>query len=56
MPKLTKRVIDRLPDAVGRYVWDSELKGFGVVVRPPSKIHPAGSKTFVVRYRTGFRP
>lgn len=53
MPKLNKRFIDRLSDTEeDRYVWDSELKGFGVVMRPPSKVHTSGSKTFVVRYRT----
>lgn len=49
-PRITKRTIDAL-EADGRdYVrWDSELKGFGVRVRP------SGAKSFVSVYRTGGR-
>jgi integrase len=44
--KLTKRVVDAAARAGGRYVlWDSALRGFGVVVSP------SGTKTFIVRYR-----
>ncbi len=53
MPKLTKRVVDGLP--IGQqqqFFWDSEIKGLGVVVRPPSRFHPDGSKAFVLQYRT----
>lgn len=49
MPKLTKRVIDALaPDPSGRdvFVWDSELKGFGV------RMKPTGSASFLTQYRT----
>jgi len=45
MPKRTKRIVDGLP--IGKkqkFFWDSELKGLGVAVRPPSRIHPDGSK------------
>jgi hypothetical protein len=53
MPKLTKRIVDGLPIGTQqKFFWDSELKGLGVVVRPPSRIHPGGSKVFVLRYRT----
>ena len=53
--KLTKRVIDALkapePSKVGvkvreSFVWDRELRGFGV------QVMPSGLKSFVVQYRT----
>jgi integrase len=45
--KLTKRVIDALePGVMRRYVYDSALRGFGVVVLP------SGRKTFFAQYRT----
>ncbi|MBU3887198.1 site-specific integrase [Methylosinus sp. KRF6] len=47
MPKLTKRSVDELPaDGATRFVWDSELKGFGV------RVGEAGAKAYVVQYRT----
>lgn len=49
MPKLTKRVIDSLqPDQTGRdlFTWDSELKGFGV------RMKPTGAASFLIQYRT----
>jgi integrase len=49
MAKLTKRVIDALrPDAQGRdlFVWDGELRGFGV------RMKPSGTASFVIQYRT----
>jgi integrase len=51
--KLTKRAVDALAyDGTGNgacYVWDSEVKGFGV------RIYPAGRKAFLVAYRAGNR-
>jgi Arm DNA-binding domain len=53
--KLTKRVVDGLkapePSKVGvkvreRFVWDRELRGFGV------QVMPSGLKSFVIQYRT----
>jgi len=46
MPKLTKTVVDAaLPQATEFAVWDSELKGFGLRVRP------TGARSYVVVYR-----
>lgn len=50
MPKLTKRSVDALePKAEGYFVWDSEIKGFGV------RVMPSGSKTYQIQYRKGGR-
>lgn len=52
MEKLTKRVVEGLkPPKVGvpgsdLFVWDRELKGFGV------RVSPQGLKSFIVQYRT----
>ena len=47
MPKLTKRVVDALrPSAAGEtFVWDSDLKGFGV------RMMPTGVGSYVPKYR-----
>jgi integrase len=51
--KLTKRVVDALTyQGTGNgacYVWDAEIKGFGV------RIFPSGRKAFLVTYRAGTR-
>jgi len=53
MPKITKRAVDGLkPGPARRWLWDADLKGFGVCVHPKSTRHPAGLKAFSVRYRT----
>jgi integrase len=48
MPKLTKRCIDALRPLPGHdlFIWDSELHGFGV------RMKPSGSASFLVQYRT----
>ncbi|HWT62501.1 MAG TPA: tyrosine-type recombinase/integrase [Ochrobactrum sp.] len=47
MPKLTKTVVEGLQPKEKQYtVWCSDLKGFGV------SINPAGSKSYIVDYRT----
>ncbi len=47
MAKLTKRAVDALeaPKAGQSYLWDGEIRGFGV------RVVPSGLKTFVIQYR-----
>jgi integrase len=47
MPKLTKRIIDTIkPNPTGEtFVWDSELKGFGV------RVMPSGIASYILKYR-----
>jgi integrase len=48
--KLTKRVVEAAePAASDQYLWDAEVKGFGL------KVTPAGRKVFVFQYRMGGR-
>jgi integrase len=47
MPKLTKQTVDKALSRDKQYtIWCSELKGFGVY------IHPTGTRTYFVDYRT----
>lgn len=47
MPKLTKRLVeDQRPESAARFVWDTDVKGFGL------KVFPSGAKAFVFQYRT----
>lgn len=44
--KLTKQVVDAAtPDSAERFLWDTELRGFGL------RVSPAGRRTFMVQYR-----
>ena len=47
MSKLTKRAVDALtaPDQGQTFLWDGELRGFGV------RVTPSGLKTFILQYR-----
>lgn len=46
MKKLTKTTVDAAqPGAGQRFIWDVEVKGFGL------KVFPTGAKTFVFQYR-----
>ena len=48
--RISKRIVDATPPSEKDvYVWDSELKGFGL------KVSPAGRKTYIVQYRIGGR-
>ena len=51
MPKLTKRIVDALQHSKKRdvFVWDSEVRGFGV------RVKPSGTKTFLIQYRNAER-
>ncbi|HTY66166.1 MAG TPA: Arm DNA-binding domain-containing protein, partial [Alphaproteobacteria bacterium] len=57
MPKLTRRTIEAAhPDAEREaWVWDDEMRGFGLRVMPRSRKSPDGVKSFVVQYRIGRR-
>lgn len=47
MPKLAKTTVDSAqPGDKESFIWDTELKGFGL------KVFPTGAKTFVYQYRT----
>jgi integrase len=50
LEKITKRAVDaaRAGDA-DQFLWDSEIKGFGL------KVTPAGSKIYILQYRKGGR-
>lgn len=52
--KLTAKTVDKLP-AVEKPTtfFDSDLKGFGVRVMPPSGRSPVGARSWVVEYRPG---
>lgn len=44
--KLTKQVVHSAqPEAKEYYIWDTEVKGFGL------RVFPAGKKSFVYQYR-----
>jgi len=47
MPKITKRLVDATKPTKERvYVWDSEIKGFGL------QVLPSGVKSYVYQYRS----
>jgi integrase len=48
--KITKRTVDALqPGQTDQFLWDTEIKGFGV------KVTPAGNRVYVLQYRKGGR-
>ena len=48
MPKLTKRVVDEVQTENGRdfVLWDSELPGFGL------RVKPSGRRSYLIQYRS----
>ena len=47
MPKITKRTVDAAtPESKRYYVWDDQIKGFGLLVLP------SGVKSYIYRYRS----
>jgi hypothetical protein len=50
MPRITKRLVDAAEARSNEYfVWDSEIRGFGL------RVPPSGRKGYVVQYRAGRR-
>jgi len=50
MPKITKRSIDAMKQkSKDTFLWDAELRGFGL------RVSPHGKKTFILQYRSGGR-
>ena len=48
--KITKRVVDSAaPDKKDTFIWDTDLKGFGL------KVTPAGRRIYVLQYRINGR-
>jgi Arm DNA-binding domain len=48
--KITKRAVDAtVPGDKDMFLWDTDLKGFGL------KVSPAGSKVYLVQYQLGGR-
>ena len=48
--RLTKRIVDAAkPDVKDIYIWDTDLKGFGL------KVTPKGRKVYITQYRIGKR-
>jgi integrase len=50
LTKITKRAVDAVnPSRADQFLWDSDLKGFGL------KVTAAGSKVYILQYRKGGR-
>jgi integrase len=47
MPKLTKRLVDAVQHdkQLEQFIWDSDVRGFGL------RVKPSGAKTFLIQYR-----
>jgi integrase len=54
MTKLTNRSIEAIKNSDKEFfVWDEELPGFGLRIKPPSRRHPTGVMSFLIQYRIG---
>ena len=53
LPEITLQLVNRTAaeSSADVWVWDSELKGFGLRVRPKSGKEPGGRKVYVFEYR-----
>jgi Arm DNA-binding domain/Phage integrase, N-terminal SAM-like domain len=50
LTKITKRAVDAVhPGSADQFLWDRELKGFGL------KVTPSGNKVYLLQYRKGGR-
>jgi integrase len=50
LTKITKRAVDSVaPGGADQFLWDRDLKGFGL------KVTPAGNKVYILQYRKGGR-
>ena len=50
LAKITKRTVDAThPNDADQFLWDTDLKGFGL------KVTPAGNKVYILQYRKGGR-
>jgi len=48
LTKITKRTVDAVrPSSADQFLWDRDLKGFGL------KVTPTGNKVYLLQYRTG---
>ena len=50
LAKITKRAVDALhPNGADQFLWDTDLKGFGL------KVTAGGNKVYILQYRKGGR-
>jgi hypothetical protein len=50
LTKITKRAVDSVTrGGANQFLWDRDLKGFGL------KVTPAGNKVYILQYRKGGR-
>ena len=48
--RITKTAVDAMaPAPDDQFLWDDELRGFGL------KVTPGGAKSYIIQYRTGGR-
>ncbi len=48
--RITKTAVDGMaPAAADQFLWDDEVRGFGL------KVTPGGAKSYIIQYRTGGR-